>query len=270
MTAVPGAPAVEAQGLAVGYGTTPVIDGLDLRVAPGELLALVGTNGSGKSTLLKTLVGLLEPLAGQLRVLGAPPGQQPARLAYLSQFHPNAFILPLRARDVVRMGRFANHGLLGRMGRTDEDLVDEALDRMGIAALAGRPLRDLSGGQQQRTYLAQVLARRADLLVLDEPTAGVDAAGRRAYDHALDEELGRGAAVVVATHDVAEAARADRVLLLAGRVVAAGPPAEVLDTDRLLETFGVGLQRLGVDLVATEHPHAHRPSDRHGPPDQRR
>lgn len=257
--------ALEASRLAAGYERTAVVRGLDLRVAPGEMLALVGTNGSGKSTLLKTIVGLLEPVGGDLRVLGALPGRQPARLAYLSQFHPNAFVLPLRVRDVVRMGRFANHGLLGRMGRSDEQLVDEALRRTGITGLAGRALRDLSGGQQQRTYLAQVLARRADLLVLDEPTAGVDAAGRTAYERAVAEELARGAAVIVATHDIGEAARADQVVLLAGRVVAQGPPSEVLTADHLLDAFGVGLQRLGVDLIATEDPHGH---DHHDHPDR--
>lgn len=259
-------PALEATRLAVGYGGLPVVEGLDLRVEPGEVLALVGTNGSGKSTLLKTIVGLLEPVGGELRTLGERPGRQPARIAYLSQFHPNAFVLPLRVRDVVRMGRFANHGLLGRMGRSDEELVEAALHRTGITTLADRPLRDLSGGQQQRTYLAQVLARRADLLVLDEPTAGVDAAGHTAYERAIDEEVARGAAVVVATHDIAEAARADQVVMLAGRVVAAGRPAEVLSTDHLLDAFGVGLQRLGVDLIATEDPHGH--DGRKGQPGQ--
>jgi ABC-type Mn2+/Zn2+ transport system ATPase subunit len=248
---------IAADALTIGYSGRSVISGLDLRVRSGETLALVGTNGSGKSTLLKTLVGLLQSVSGAVEVLGAPPGRSPGSLAYLSQFHANAFVLPLRARDVVRMGRFANHGLLGRMSSADDELIDAAMIRMGIEHLAAKPLRDLSGGQQQRTYLAQVLARRADLLLLDEPTAGVDAAGREVYERALREELARGAAVVVATHDITEASRADRVLLLAGRVVASGPPDEVLTADLLLDAFGVGLQRLGDGLIVTEHPHGH-------------
>lgn len=248
---------VDARGLAVGYDGVAVVDGIDLAAGEGCLVALVGTNGSGKSTLLRTLVGLLPPVGGSVTVLGAEPGASPRRVAYLSQFHAAGSVLPLRARAIVRMGRFAEHGLLGRMTRHDETLVDEALERMGIAALAERAVRDLSGGQRQRTYLAQVLARRADLLVLDEPTAGLDLAGQERYEQVVGEERARGATVVVATHDIGEAARADHVLLLAGRVVASGPPEAVLTPDRLLETFGIALRGLGEGLVVTERAHAH-------------
>jgi ABC-type Mn2+/Zn2+ transport system ATPase subunit len=248
---------VSATGLSVGYGALVVVDGIDLTVEPGDVVALVGTNGSGKSTLLKTIVGLLPPMRGDLAVLGSAPGASPAKVAYVSQFHPNAFVLPLRARDVVRMGRFAEHGLLGRMGPVDDELVDGALRRLAVSDLARRPLRDLSGGQQQRIYLAQALARRAELLVLDEPTAGVDARGREIYEQAIAVERERGAAVVVATHDIGEASRADHVVLLAGRVVAHGPPEQVLDTEHLLETFGVSIRRLEGGWLQTEEPHGH-------------
>jgi ABC-type Mn2+/Zn2+ transport system ATPase subunit len=248
---------VRADGLAVGYDGRPVVEGLDLDVGPGTVLALVGTNGSGKSTLLKTITGLVPAVAGHLEVLGGAPGTRARRLAYLGQFHTGSFVLPLRARDVVRMGRYADHGLLGRMGRVDEELVDEAMVRTGVDHLAKRPLADLSGGQQRRTYLAQVLARRADLLVLDEPTAGIDAAGRDVYEQAVADERARGATVVVATHDIGEAQRADAVLLLAGRVVAQGSPAQVLTPDHLLDAFGMGLHRVEGGLVVAEQPHAH-------------
>jgi ABC-type Mn2+/Zn2+ transport system ATPase subunit len=248
---------VVARDLTVGYAGHPVVAGLDLDVAPGRMLSLVGTNGSGKSTVLKTLAGLLPPLAGHLEVLDAPPGASPHRLGYLSQFHRTALVLPLRARDVVRMGRFADRGLFGRLGPDDERLIDESMARMGVAGLADRPLRGLSGGQQQRIYLAQVLARRSDLLVLDEPTAGIDAAGAERYTTVVDEERARGATVVVATHDIADAARADDVLLLAGRVVAHGPPAEVLTADHLLDAFGIALRRVEDALLLGETPHAH-------------
>jgi ABC-type Mn2+/Zn2+ transport system ATPase subunit len=254
---------VVARDLAVGYDGRPVVDALDLEVGPGRVLALVGTNGSGKSTLLKTFAGLLPAISGHLEVFGAPPGASPHRLAYLSQFHRTALVLPLRSRDVVRMGRFADHGLLGRLGPVDERLVDESMARMGVADLARRPLRDLSGGQQQRVYLAQALARRGDLLVLDEPTAGIDAAGAERYTAVVEEERARGATVVVATHDIADAARADDVLLLAGRVVAHGPPAEVLTAEHLLDAFGIALRRVEDALLLGEEPHGHERA--HGP-----
>ena len=128
---------------------------------------------------------------------------------------------------------------------------------MGIVHLADRAMRDLSGGQQQRVYLAQVLARRSRLLLLDEPTSGLDAPGRAAYLAAMAAERERGAVVVSATHDVGEASECERVVLLAGRVVADGPPNVVLTPENLLTTFGVGLTHVDGRLVITEHVHDH-------------
>lgn len=231
--------AIRAQGLAIGHGRDPVVNDIELDVGGGSSLALVGTNGSGKSTFIRTLVGLLAPMQGSITVLDLPPGQAPARVAYLSQFHESAHILPIRAIDVVRMARFARLGLLGRPTAEDEDIVRWALEKMDGADLARLPLRDMSGGQRQRVYLAQVLARRGDLIILDEPTAGLDAGGRERYLDAFAAELERGAALVTATHDIGEAIEYDQVMLLAGRVVALGPGREVLTPDRLMDTFGI-------------------------------
>jgi len=240
--APPGAPIVAAHGLAVGYDGRPVVGGIDLSVRARTSLALVGTNGSGKSTLLRTIVGLLPVLGGELSVLGARPGGAPARLAYVGQFHASGFVLPLRAVDVVRMGRYPDLGLFGRMRSEDHDLVAAAMATMGVAGLARSALGSLSGGQQQRVYLAQALARRADLIVLDEPTSGLDAGGRELYLQTFAAELARGAAIVTATHDISEAVEYDQVMLLARRVVALGPGSEVLTADRLLDTFGILLR----------------------------
>ncbi|MEZ5232421.1 MAG: metal ABC transporter ATP-binding protein [Acidimicrobiales bacterium] len=256
----PGA-ALRACALRIGYAGRPLIDGIDVRLEPGEALALVGVNGSGKSTLLKTFAGLLAPLAGTLEVLGSPSGTRPDRLAYLGQFHPAAGLLPLRVRDVVLMARYRQHGLLGRLRREDHRIVAESLERVEMADHALRPLRALSGGQQQRVYLAHALARRADLLLLDEPTAGLDAHAQERYVGLVAEERARGAAVVIATHDVRDAARASQVLLLAGRVVAAGPPVEVLQPERLSEAFGISMVAVPHgdhhDLFETGHAHGH-------------
>jgi len=233
------APAIAARDLSVGYRGVPLVAGIYLVVPSHSSLALVGTNGSGKSTLLRTLVGLLPAVAGSLVVLGARPGGAPRRLAYGAQFHASGFVLPLRAIEVVRMARYPERGLLGRLRSEDHDLVEWAMETMGVRDLARSPLRSLSGGQQQRVYLAQALARQADLVVLDEPTAGLDAGGRELYLQAFAAELARGASIVTATHDIAEAAEYDQVLLLARRVVALGPGADVLTADRLLETFGI-------------------------------
>ena len=250
-------PYVEAKRLAIGYSNDVVVADISFELRRGEAIALIGTNGSGKSTLLKTIVGLLPPLGGQLTVFGIPPGNNHPRIAYLGQFHHSGFVLPIRAVDVVRMGRFPLYGLWRRMGQKDDEIVLSAMRMMGIEKLADVPLRSLSGGQQQRTYLAQVLAHQADLLVLDEPTSGLDAGGRELYLHAINDELCRGASIIMATHDIhEEAALCHQVMLLARKVVAIGAPNEVMTPDALLETFGMvvaGEQKLHV--LECQHGH---------------
>jgi ABC-type Mn2+/Zn2+ transport system ATPase subunit len=207
--------------------------------------------------LLKTFAGLLPALDGGLEILGAPPGRSTTDVAYLSQYHREGLALPIRAIDVVRMARFDQRGRLARRRREDDEAVATAMTKMGIDHLADRAMRDLSGGQQQRVYLAQVLARRSKLLLLDEPTSGLDAPGRAAYLEAMAAERERGAVIVSATHDVGEASECERVVLLAGRVVADGPPRVVLTPENLLATFGVGLTHVDGRLVVTEHLHGH-------------
>ncbi|HXZ95212.1 MAG TPA: ATP-binding cassette domain-containing protein [Dehalococcoidia bacterium] len=248
---------VLARDLNIGYSNEVVVGDISFELRQGQAMALIGTNGSGKSTLLKTIVGLLPSLGGQLSVFGMAPGNNLRRIAYLGQFHASGFVLPIRAVDVVRMGRFPLYGLLRRMSRRDDEIVFSAMRTMGIEKLANSPLRSLSGGQQQRTYLAQVLAHQADLLVLDEPTAGLDAGGRDLYLHAMNDELCRGASVIMATHDIQEeAALCHQVMLLARKVVAIGAPQDVLAPQALLDTFGIvitGEKRLHV--LETKHGH---------------
>ncbi|MDD5095817.1 MAG: metal ABC transporter ATP-binding protein [Dehalococcoidia bacterium] len=256
----PGAEAViYADHLDIGYNNNPVVTGIEFQLGAGQALALVGINGSGKSTLLKTLVGLIAPIQGRLTILGKRPGSLPKQIAYLSQFHASGFVLPLRAIDVVRMGRFPNRGLFGRMTRSDQEVTEAAMRMLSIEHLAELPLRSLSGGQQQRVYLAQILARQADVLILDEPTAGLDAAGREIYLRAVKAELSRGAAVITATHDIQEAAHCNQVMLLAHRVVGIGTPEEVLTPAMLLETFGIVItgDHPGVAIAEREHGHDH-------------
>ena len=259
-----GGPSVQAKHLIIGYPNEVVVADISFELRQGQAIALIGTNGSGKSTLLKTIVGLLPPPGGELSVFGMPPGTNHPRIAYLGQFHHPGFVLPIRAIDIVRMGRFPLHGLWRRMSRRDDEIVFSAMRTMGIEKLANSPLRSLSGGQQQRTYLAQVFAHQADLLVLDEPTSGLDAGGRELYLHAINDELCRGASIIMATHDIQEeAALCHQVLLLARRVVAIGAPNEVMTPDALLETFGIvvaGEQKLHV----LECKHGHDDSERLG------
>jgi len=244
--------------LSVGYPGEVIVEGIDFVLPQGQALALIGTNGSGKTTLLKTTVGLIAPLGGELSVFGTRPGGSARRIAYLGQFHNAGFILPLRAVDVVRMGRFPLHGLVGRLGEEDFEMVRSAMRTMGIEKLADTPLRFLSGGQQQRVYLAQVLAHHADLLVMDEPTSGLDAGGRDLYLRAMNDELCRGASIIVATHDIQEEATlCQQVMLLARRVVAFGPPQQVLTSETLLETFGIVIGKDQKRPAVLECAHGH-------------
>jgi ABC-type Mn2+/Zn2+ transport system ATPase subunit len=229
---------ISADHLCVGYGKHPVVEGVMLDMHPGELLVLIGTNGSGKSTLLKTLAGLINPVHGDLHVLGQHAGQLPTRVAYLPQHPVSSHTLPLQVRDVVTMGRFAHLGLFKRTSSSDRDIVSSAMQRTGIDAQANKPIRDLSGGQQQRTHLAQVLAREAEILLLDEPTAGLDINGRKLVTELIAAERARGVTVVMATHELADAEQATSVMLLAQRVVSMGPPQEALRDEYLRECFG--------------------------------
>ena len=231
-----------AKGLSVGYPGEVIVEGIDFVLPQGQALALIGTNGSGKTTLLKTPVGLIAPLGGELSVFGTRPGGSARRIAYLGQFHNAGFILPLRAVDGVRMGRFPLHGLVGRLGEEDFEMVRSAMRTMGIEKLADTPLRFLSGGQQQRVYLAQVLAHHADLLVMDEPTSGLDAGGRDLYLRAMNDE---------------EATLCQQVMLLARRVVAFGPPQQVLTSETLLETFGIVIGKDQKRPAVLECAHGH-------------
>lgn len=253
---------IECHGLAVGYRGHAVVGGIDLTLGAGQWLAVIGTNGSGKSTLLKTLAGLIAPVAGTAAVTG--PGGSPHRasISYLSQSHEQGFLLPIRSRDVVCMGRWPARGLTGRLRSDDQAMVDDAMSAMGITDLADQPLGTLSGGQCQRVHLAQAICRRADVLLLDEPTAGLDAASRERYLAVMDSERQRGSLVVTATHDVREAQRADLVLVVAERVVACGPPDEALTADALAQAFGVVItDATGPVVIDPHHGHDHH----HGP-----
>ena len=229
---------IHASSLAVGYGKRPVVDNISLDMQPGELLVLIGTNGSGKSTLLKTLAGLISPMHGEISLLGSAPGQLPTQVAYLPQHPVSSHTLPLCVQDVVAMGRYAHLGLFKRSTDADRTIVLESMKRTGIDGEANEPIRDLSGGQQQRTHLAQVLARQAEILLLDEPTAGLDINGRKLVADLVSAERARGVTVVMATHELKDADDATSVMLLAQRVVSVGPPDVALRDEYLRECFG--------------------------------
>jgi ABC-type Mn2+/Zn2+ transport system ATPase subunit len=232
--------AVQGTSVTVTYGRMPALRGCDIAIPAGTVTALVGPNGSGKSTLLSAIAGLVPLTAGQLTVLGRPPGHNglASQVAYVLQSTPANESLPITVREVVTMARFAGRGLFRRLTATDRQMVNAALEQLQVADLADRHLRELSGGQRQRVLVAQGLAQDADLLLLDEPVTGLDLVSRERILAVVDKVRASGRTAVVATHDLGDAERADHVMLLAGCVVAAGSPEEVITAEHLRLAYG--------------------------------
>ncbi|MCI2956425.1 metal ABC transporter ATP-binding protein [Agromyces atrinae] len=219
------------RGAVVSYGRVRALDGVDLDVTPGTHTAILGPNGSGKSTLLSVIAGVERPSAGHVEL--AAPG-----VAFVVQRSEASDRLPVTVRDTVAMGRWAERGLWRRMTRADHTLIDACIDRLGLTELADRRLGELSGGQRQRALVAQGLAQRAPLLLLDEPATGLDSEAQQIIDDVIADEVSRGTTVVTATHHLESARRADRCVLMArGRIAFEGSPAEALDEARLSEAF---------------------------------
>jgi ABC-2 type transport system ATP-binding protein len=216
----PRTPAVELTGLAKTYGPVTAVDGLSLRIEPGEVVAFLGPNGAGKTTTIDMLLGLARPTAGSVRVYGQSPADAIAYGRIAAVMQTGGLLKDLTVAETVRMtATFFSHACP----------VGEVLDRAGIAEIAGRPVGKCSGGQQQRLRFAMALLPDPDLMVLDEPTTGMDVEGRRDFWTAIRQDARAGRTILFATHYLEEAdAYADRIVLVRqGRIVADGTTAEI-------------------------------------------
>ncbi|RLM72754.1 metal ABC transporter ATP-binding protein [Halorubrum sp. Atlit-26R] len=259
---------IDLAGVTFGYTATPVVEDVSLRVEPGEYVAVVGPNGSGKSTLMRLMLGLLGPDAGTARLFGEDAARfdDGERVGYVAQQAAAAEDMPITVREVVKMGRFPYLGLdrlsdgafadeladdpvrtarrtanvvSGRLTADDWETVDDALATVGMSAFADRRIGRLSGGQRQRVFIARALAGEADLLVLDEPTVGVDAESVDAFYDLLDALNDAGITVVLIEHDLgAVVEHADRVVCLNREVYFDGPTDEFVESDALARAFG--------------------------------
>lgn len=249
--AVPEA-AIQLKRVAAGYDGTLAIDAVDLEVRSGEMVALVGANGSGKSTLLKTIVGLLRPRHGEVRVLGGEPQAARPRMSYLPQQEHVRWDFPLTVESVVLMGRIGRLGL-GRPPRpADRRDAAAALARVDAEYLRRRPVTDLSGGERQRVLLARALFADPEILLLDEPATGVDPTTEEQLMAVLEEETARGRTVLVATHDLASVmAHFARVVCMNRGIVAQGDVSILRDDAVLRATYGG--HRVEPNLMADEH-----------------
>jgi len=241
---VPGAPALEVEHVYVRFDGRPALEDVNFSLEGGERLAVVGPNGAGKSTLLKVIAGVLSPTAGEVRIHGHDPCSHIC-IAYLPQRSEIDWRFPVTVFDVVMMGRVGRLGLLRRPGPRDRALVREALEAVGLSDLSGRQIGELSGGQQQRMFIARAIAQEAELVLLDEPLAGLDVTAQGAILKLLDLLKERKVTLLLSLHDLDIAAEHfPKVLLLNRRVIGLGAPAEVFTPARLVEAFGGRLRRL--------------------------
>jgi manganese/zinc/iron transport system ATP- binding protein len=236
--------AVRVEGLTVAYQAKPVLRAVSFHVQAGQVLGVVGPNGAGKSTLLKCLLGLVRPDMGVIELFGRPPDQVRSRVAYVPQTEAVDWDFPVTVFDVVLMGRMAHLKWWQRPSRADRQAAAEALERVGMQDFSRRHIRQLSGGQQRRVFLARALCQGADLLLLDEPLAGVDAATEETLFALIAQMAREGRALIIVNHDLSVLDRFDALLLLNQRVVAFGPTSQVATQENLRATYGGRLSLL--------------------------
>jgi ABC-type Mn2+/Zn2+ transport system ATPase subunit len=244
------APLVRLDEVTCRYGREPVLIDVDLEVAPGDFVGVVGPSGSGKSTLLKVVAGSVSPIAGRIE------RASDLAIGYVPQVETVNWYFPVTVREVVLMAR--GGGLRPWATRPERREADQLLDRLGLEGLAGRHIRELSGGQQQRVFIARAMLRRPQLLLLDEPTSGVDVRTRHDVMHVIHELHHDGLAIVLTTHDLnGIAAHLPRLVCLNREVVAVGAPNDVISPEVLERTYGAPLEVLshgGMPVVIEDYP----------------
>lgn len=234
--------ALEIHDLSVSYGEIRALKGCSLSLRTGAVTGLIGMNGSGKTTLFNTVMGAVRPTAGTVTVDGASAvaARAQGRIAYMPQSENVDWDFPVSVAEVVMMGRYGHMGFTRRPRPTDREAVVHALERVGLADLAGRQIGRLSGGQRKRAFIARAIAQEASLLLLDEPFAGVDSRSEATMVRLLRDLAAQGRTVLVSTHDLRGLAElADDAALLLQRVLFHGPVAEALEPVNLARAFGL-------------------------------
>lgn len=236
--------------MTVSYGEKPALFSVETTIPPQSMTAIVGPNGAGKSTLLKASLGIVPRLSGTVQVFGEPVEDMRHKIAYVPQRASVDWDFPARVLDVVMMGLYPQLGLLGFIKPGHRKNTMECLERVGMAEFAERQIGQLSGGQQQRVFLARALAQNADLYLLDEPFAGVDAATEKAIIAVLKSLKANGRTVVCVHHDLATVADYfDNVLLVNVRKIADGPVSTVFTSENLQATYGGRLATTHIDQL---------------------
>jgi manganese/iron transport system ATP-binding protein/manganese/zinc/iron transport system ATP- binding protein len=246
------APIIEVRHLTVSYGVRPALLDVSVAIEPHQLVGVIGPNGSGKSTLIKVILGFVRPDVGEVFIAGQDVQKAKGRVAYVPQRGAVDWDFPITVREVALMGRYQRIPWHRSPRQEDREAALEALALVRMSDFADRQIGQLSGGQQQRVFLARALAQGADILLLDEPFAGVDAATERAILEVLERARAAGKTLVVVHHDLTTAAEYfDKLILLKQRLYAYGPPRAVLQEDLLSQVYD-GRLRIFSDLMARE------------------
>lgn len=242
---------LEISGLTVSYGGKPALFGVDLVTPPGAMMAIIGPNGAGKSTLIRAALGLVPRISGEVRFFGQTLAAARHRVAYVPQRASVDWDFPATVLDVVMMGLYREIGFLRLAGARHRAKARDCLARVGMETFADRQIGQLSGGQQQRVFLARALAQGADLCILDEPFAGVDAATERAIVGVLQELNRQGRTVICVHHDLTTVRDYfSHVLIVNLRRIAAGPVVAAFTTDNLQAAYGGRLAGPQIDRIA--------------------
>ncbi|SFC55710.1 manganese/zinc/iron transport system ATP-binding protein [Parapedobacter composti] len=238
-------PVLEVHDLTVSYSRKPVLWGIDFTLPAGCVAGIMGPNGAGKSTLLKSIMGLIPPSSGYVKLFNRPLEDVRHRVSYVPQRESVDWDFPVSVLDVVLMGRYGKVGLLRSTGRRDREIALECLEKVGMQAYTKRQISQLSGGQQQRVFLARALAQEADFYFMDEPFAGVDAATEQTIVGLLRDMAAAGKTVVVVHHDLQSAREYfDWIILLNMHLVAAGPVTEAFTDEKIQRAYGGKLSLL--------------------------
>jgi len=256
----PGEPIVEIKAVTCGYEKQRVLTDVSLTIMPGDFVGLLGPSGSGKTTLLRTVLGAVDLYEGEVLVNGVATTKKRPRIGYVPQLETIDWNFPVTVQEVVMMGRTMENKLFPWYRKEEKDLAAEMMGRLGILDLADRHIRELSGGQQQRVFLARALISSPQLLLLDEPTSGVDIKTRDDVMHLLHDLNHDGVTIIITTHEInAVAVHLPWIVCLAGRILAEGPPSEVITTEVLRLTYGAEMPVIhyeGMTIVA-ESPHSY-------------
>ncbi len=232
-------PVLEVHDLTVSYARKPVLWGVDFSLPAGKIAGIVGPNGAGKSTLLKSIMQVIPISSGYVKLFDQPLEQVRKKVSYVPQRESVDWDFPASALDVVLMGRYGKLGLFKAPRKEDVEFAKECLNRVGLEAFSRRQISQLSGGQQQRVFLARALAQEADIYLMDEPFAGVDAATERAIIDLLRTMAAQNKTIIVVHHDLQSVKRYfDWLILINMRLVASGPTSEVFTEKLLEETYG--------------------------------